>query len=188
MRHARRKKQKRKQLFQSTHPMRGATALTVRRLFNFQNFNPRTPCGVQPAAFFDLYSIGVFQSTHPMRGATAVRSMGSRRGWNFNPRTPCGVRHYICDPENEDSDISIHAPHAGCDTIIFHFCRFLRISIHAPHAGCDISSVGFAKTINYFNPRTPCGVRPGGRYQGAAVGRFQSTHPMRGATRGPRQV
>ena len=34
------------------------------------------------------------------------------------------------------------------------------ISIHAPHAGCD-SSVYPASSANcYFNPRTPCGVRP----------------------------
>ena len=33
------------------------------------------------------------------------------------------------------------------------------ISIHAPRAGCDITVVVFLRDGNYFNPRTPCGVR-----------------------------
>ena len=36
----------------------------------------------------------------------------------------------------------------------------LEISIHAPHAGCDaIARDLLAQGID-FNPRTPCGVRP----------------------------
>ena len=58
--------------------------------------------------------------------------------------------------------ISIHAPHAGCD-VPFLYCTYiiLHISIHAPHAGCD-ASVAYAihSILAYFNPRTPCGVRP----------------------------
>ena len=80
-------------------------------------------------------------------------------------------------------DISIHAPHAGCDCQnikehtrrqIFQSTHPMRgatlaallalgialISIHAPHAGCDI----------YI-----------GAHADDAAG-FQSTHPMRGAT------
>ena len=34
----------------------------------------------------------------------------------------------------------------------------------------------------YFNPRTPCGVRPGCGSSGTRSRRFQSTHPLRGAT------
>ena len=78
----------------------------------------------------------------------------------FNPRTPCGVRLIIAVIELKGSEISIHAPLAGCDpltevtgTFIFE-CqsthplrgattpyhaeeRRMRISIHAPLAGCD---------------------------------------------------
>ena len=35
----------------------------------------------------------------------------------------------------------------------------------------------------YFNPRTPCGVRPVYRQRVLVFRRFQSTHPLRGATR-----
>ena len=34
-----------------------------------------------------------------------------------------------------------------------------------------------------FNPRTPCGVRPGCPRPNATLAEFQSTHPVRGATR-----
>ena len=82
-------------LFQSTHPLRGATALTVVSVCTLRNFNPRTPCGVRrrapvkssathrisihaplagcDPAFFRFTSEYVsFQSTHPLRGATGA--------------------------------------------------------------------------------------------------------------------
>ena len=103
-----------------------------------------------------------FQSTHPLRGATHVVAIVQRVPHNFNPRTPCGVRrnHSFCwfYPDA----ISIHAPLAGCD---YRPCagwrRTAPISIHAPLAGCDVLSAA----------------RP------FAWPRFQSTHPLRGATR-----
>ena len=33
------------------------------------------------------------------------------------------------------------------------------ISIHAPHAGCDVMFEIMPEGIDDFNPRTPCGVR-----------------------------
>ena len=57
--------------------------------------------------------------------------------------------------------ISIHAPRAGCDAIGIQAARIEAISIHAPRAGCD----------------TAPGFRRGGN------ARFQSTHPVRGATK-----
>ena len=58
--------------------------------------------------------------------------------------------------------ISIHAPHAGSDQVINGKTGRHNISIHAPHAGSDGS-----RTEKY-----------------TVVYRFQSTPPMRGATRG----
>ena len=34
------------------------------------------------------------------------------------------------------------------------------ISIHAPRAGCDSAVTSVPPILTYFNPRTPCGVRP----------------------------
>ena len=61
----------------------------------------------------------------------------------------------------------------------------ISISIHAPLAGCDRMTETSRFDQDYFNPRTPCGVRR--RCHRAGVvrdGRFQSTHPLRGATGG----
>ena len=57
------------------------------------------------------------------------------------------------------------------------------ISIHAPRAGRDsISSLLYA-ALKYFNPRAPCGARRHQLRQTALVDQFQSTRPVRGATR-----
>ena len=79
--------------------------------------------------------------------------------------------------------ISIHAPLAGCDDmgaaairaqLKFQSTHPLRgatpfprdklgehvISIHAPLAGCDAKDERAELIKPYFNPRTPCGVRP----------------------------
>ena len=80
--------------------------------------------------------------------------------------------------------ISIHAPHAGRD----YPGRDDRqpekaISIHAPHAGRDLEAFGVSGGQTYFNPRAPCGARLGFLVTNAEKRVFQSTRPMRGATR-----
>jgi len=146
-------------MFQSTHPVRGATQDVNRRRVLAQvsihapragcdagrkptagagaGFNPRTPCGVRRRRWRD------------------------RNGCNrFNPRTPCGVRRFPDAESGMDACVSIHAPRAGCDP---GYC------LRSVNSRC-------------FNPRTPCGVRPGA-VTGPFFGhRFQSTHPVRGAT------
>ena len=123
-------------LFQSTHPLRGATKKSRRPAvkFLFQSTHPlrgATKKSRRPALKF------LFQSTHPLRGATELLDKITFRIRYFNPRTPCGVRlfcHYRAD------------------------CSF-NISIHAPLAGCDFRKARFRPRGEYFNPRTPCGVR-----------------------------
>ena len=58
--------------------------------------------------------------------------------------------------------ISIHAPLAGCDRPFPGGRRWsVPISIHAPLAGCDgLYAPDDHACLRYFNPRTPCGVRP----------------------------
>ena len=103
--------------------------------------------------------------------------------WYFNPRTPCGVRLSPAEAAPFQPAISIHAPLAGCDIFsqLVSPCSF--ISIHAPLAGCDVSSVMPCNASMNFNPRTPCGVRRTHPRTARARNRFQSTHPLRGATR-----
>ena len=127
------------QLFQSTHPARGATGL---------------PCAL-------CESGKVFQSTHPARGATTSNEHLVRILFYFNPRTPRGVRLQgsILSPR-PPWEISIHAPREGCDCLCRRLTSTITISIHAPREGCDPSSPGSSRWSFDFNPRTPRGVRP----------------------------
>ena len=62
------------------------------------------------------------------------------------------------------------------------------ISIHAPLAGCDPCIRIPADRRGYFNPRTPYGVRLCGAFFQPFFERFQSTHPLRGATTSRRNM
>ena len=184
--------------------MRGATGIlvTLRREKQISIHAPHAGCDL--CDMICETSEEVFQSTHPMRGATksgvvvagnvSISIHAPHAGCdqteahhitlsvNFNPRTPCGVRRHRLLTLEHQGQISIHAPHAGCDRGAFVFDVPQTISIHAPHAGCDL----YPSVIPYapldFNPRTPCGVRlrEFGAYSWDE--KFQSTHPMRGAT------
>ena len=92
------------ELFQSTHPLRGAT----------------------PSAWPRYCSIR-FQSTHPLRGATLQQAPVDAVCHYFNPRTPCGVRPQKWVVGLSNNAISIHAPLAGCDSEnAQNFLRILR--------------------------------------------------------------
>ena len=193
-------------VFQSTHPLRGATAAMTRSRRGCCYFNPRTPCGVR-----------------------LVHCNGAGEHHHFNPRTPCGVRLLRLSVILAAVVISIHAPLAGCDGEKFLLFLPINISIHAPLAGCDAAArvqkggrrvfqsthplrgaTGHARDFcsdgTNFNPRTPCGVRRRHRVRLGGDGAisihaplagcdapaavcapqprpFQSTHPLRGATR-----
>ena len=222
----------RSRTFQSTHPLRGATYPSRQPSFGITisihaplagcdvppnstagsvlYFNPRTPCGVRPA-FWRLYRRSSrFQSTHPLRGATRHKQPVNGIPRHFNPRTPCGVRPSNSCLTHRLLRISIHAPLAGCDDAAAVFWCGRGISIHAPLAGCDFCGCANSGGGTYFNPRTPCGVRPvicGKLPFLVAISihaplagcdscnprcpprsrTFQSTHPLRGATYPSRQ-
>ena len=145
--------------FQSTRPLRGATAqlkLLMSRIFDFnprapcgarqrrpelccddRDFNPRAPCGARPRAFVTLTVFFGFQSTRPLRGAT------------LPPRL---------------------------------LSQLVKISIHAPLAGRDRCTSRRRSGTSDFNPRAPCGARREIIVVLGSLIRFQSTRPLRGAT------
>ena len=147
-------------IFQSTHPLRGATlrcpiegngdAISIhaplagcdRLQFTIADlrihFNPRTPCGVRRSCLFVLSGNNNFNPRTPC-GVRLRVYFNPRIKYNyFNPRTPCGVRQLFTNGKDPTKEISIHAPLAGCD--------LYKIGINQRHTN--------------FNPRTPCGVRP----------------------------
>ena len=169
--------------FQSTHPVRGATLQEqadakkqedisihapragcdpkpCRGSSGARDFNPRTPCGVR----LDPARISCFCANFNPRTPCGVRphqSTTAHKMGDFNPRTPCGVRLTPQTALAYMLDISIHVPRAGCDLHLdLHGLVFV-ISIHVPRAGCDRSSV----------------------HSSLISGSFQSTYPVRGATR-----
>ena len=125
------------QRFQSTHPLRGATRSPARRPPVGAYFNPRTPCGVRPFMWSNYkQNLGDFNPRTPC-GVRLHRTVSTQAQSNFNPRTPCGVRRIGITKKLTTKGISIHAPLAGCDG----------------------SNGVWWPIFNYFNPRTPCGVR-----------------------------
>ncbi len=100
-------------MFQSTHPLRGATLYIggVTLLFTFQSTHPLR--GATFVAYFAALCL-LFQSTHPLRGATVCPTLQTTcilvsihaplarcdvrsstllcKDGCFNPRTPCEVR------------------------------------------------------------------------------------------------
>ena len=122
-----------------------------------------------------------FQSTHPVRGATVdVVEHGGVSGISIHaPREGCDRP----DSRQERCHIiSIHAPREGCDDAVEHARAELDISIHAPREGCDQGAIVQALAGKEFQSTHP--VRGATRLTLLPVMAisFQSTHPVRGAT------
>ena len=196
--------------FQSTHPLRGATIQAVLFLvvigvhFNPRtpcgvrprellqqtagdHFNPRTPCGVRRGKTRNRHRARSFQSTHPLRGATECRVTDASQISGFQSTHPLRGATFSNDFHFVGFKISIHAPLAGCDErrrLRGHPSRHFN-----PRTPCgvrrDISTAICSPW--HFNPRTPCGVRRGSFRSSLPSCGFQSTHPLRGATRSERE-
>ena len=149
------------QKFQSTHPVRGATARSQQMPNNPMHFNPRTPCGVRLHAKLQRILVAV----------------------NFNPRTPCGVRRTVQLDHTKLSSISIHAPRAGCD--IQRKANHARTSDFNPRTPCGVRLEKLRINFNAVLFQSTHPVRGATqslfRYKGDLT-IFQSTHPVRGAT------
>ena len=125
------------------------------------NFNPRTPRGVRQRHPLHSSYDRQFQSTHPARGATTSGGRRYTSALNFNPRTPRGVRRCI-------------------DRLSpWHRNNF---NPRTPRGVRPSSCIGYTPNAINFNPRTPRGVRLNPARLAGSVGKFQSTHPARGAT------
>ena len=169
--------------FQSTHPLRGATATAnlSAQMNQFQSTRPLRGATVEDATT-NLFNI--FQSTRPLRGATPDYHSGIYHYQNFNPRAPCGARQPVGIYPSLICNFNPRAPCGARRSRATSSKACLPISIHAPLAGRDEAGVYplYARRDD-FNPRTPCGVRRAYDGSGAPTDVFQSTHPLRGATK-----
>ena len=194
-------------LFQSPHPVRGATGSRscwppsqchfnprtprgVRRLRLSvstslkKDFNPRTPRGVR-RPFLVVITIAMqFQSTHPARGATHI----SRLNQLLNkisihaPREGCD-RHRPCIHERA-GDFNPRTPRGVRPLQLVRVVLERGISIHAPREGCDCTFCRAAVSPALFQSTHPARGATTGMGRVALQLIFQSTHPARGATLG----
>ena len=126
--------------FQSTHPVRGATPLSnyiIAYLQTFQSTHPVRGATLYVQRFSCQFEL--FQSTHPVRGATPNLIKPSAELINFNPRTPCGVRRISIPSRHSTTRRKFQSTHPvrGATLDDFFNGGGLDISIHAPRAGCD---------------------------------------------------
>ena len=79
----------------------------------------------------------------------------------FNPRTPCGVRRSGKGGTREAFEFQSTHSMRSATKLERERERPKLISIHALHAECDQKTIRQPPAFTNFNPRTPCGVRPG---------------------------
>ena len=118
--------------FQSTHPVRGATAtdLLMSRRIGISIHAPREGCDAITRT--KRHSTIQFQSTHPVRGATSISV----------------IQQIVLQ-------ISIHAPREGCDVARHRIEMHPVISIHAPREGCDTARTRDQTVANAFQSTHP---------------------------------
>ena len=170
-------------IFQSTHPLRGATTREEAEKALQEMISIHAPlAGCDSAQAVGKWERGI--SIHAPLAGCDTQADGTLSYWYLiSIHAPLAG----CDQLNGrgimTADISIHAPLAGCDdNKALHQLATSVISIHAPLAGCDTPTAFARRSSLYFNPRTPCGVPLVSRLQCLQYRGFQSTHPLRGAT------
>ena len=132
-------------IFQSTHPLRGATLSSPSPALPATHFNPRTPCGVRPALMLGMGVYFCISIHAPLAGCDSGSRTSCGSWSHFNPRTPRGVRLRQRRRSDRAGHISIHAPLAGCDVFAGLIApRLPVISIHAPLAGCPFFPGGIS--------------------------------------------
>jgi len=169
--------------FQSTRPMRGATAqsLSAKLSFRFQSTRPMRGATVgqmqgnvilgisihAPHAGRDPYTLTFFcrmtgfQSTRPMRRATTYENAFAQQQKFQSTRPMRGATGRRAAVRLRYA-ISIHAPHAGRDEYLGKFSTVEEaFQSTRPMRGATRLCRRRKAQAEDFNPRAPCGARPG---------------------------
>ena len=123
--------------FQSTRPIRGATAQGLQVAPIREHFNPRAPYGARPHVDTLLLYVQAISIHAPHTGRDPGFLNFPLILSNFNPRAPYGARLMDSPDVSRAALISIHAPHTGRDRPRQADQQRECISIHAPHTGRD---------------------------------------------------
>ena len=169
--------------FQPTLPLRGATR-PLGFFARLPRFNPRSPCGERQAARSSSRPSSCRFNPRSPCGERPFAALLWRVTPRFNPRSPCGERHAQALAGVRVALVSTHAPLAGSDArpgngvsgrwgfqptlplrgatpfdvgdyVVYKFQPTLPLR---GATGMDGAGAGGAG----FNPRSPCGERPGG--------------------------
>ena len=146
--------------FQSTHPLRGATLVSPPALLALCISIHAPLAGCDFCGIEILSSRLQFQSTHPLRGATAANYLDDETILFQSTHPLRGATRSKSGYMILTKFQSTH-PLRGATDARWRGRGQRQISIHAPLAGCDRVRRRRANRNDDFNPRTPCGVRPG---------------------------
>ena len=145
-------------IFQSTLPMRGATEVTTD---NAQYLVFQSTLPMRGATMFKKYAKPLTDiSIHaPHAGSDLFVCILLSPPRHFNPRSPCGERLFGTFPKVPDFIFQSTLPMRGATARTLQSLSRCLISIHAPHAGSDsLPMAAYSKGL-HFNPRSPCGER-----------------------------
>ena len=167
-------------------------------------FNPRAPCGARPAAVRtpavsggisihaplagrdedDMVRYNTIEiSIHaPLAGRDDSGSLRTNNGALFQSTRPLRGATARARRPGATAPISIHAPLAGRDLILPKTAACRVISIHAPLAGRDEANAFAMANGLVFQSTHPLRGATRVAWHKCSLQPFQSTHPLRGAT------
>ena len=123
-------------------------------------FNPRTPCGVRPAAASATCGRKIFQSTHPLRGATVEGGITVVESWLFQSTHPLrGATPPRFLSIGGKPFQSTHPLRGATRWRRTHADARSKFQSTHPLRGATCWTRPSARRTGNFNPRTPCGVR-----------------------------
>ena len=170
------------------------------------DFNPRSPCGERPWVSVLYSEAGVFQSTLPVRGATAWGRLRKRAIVRFQSTLPVrGATTAVRDTPTipafqstlpvrgatgaagvrctEQAAFQSTLPVRGATLYSRVSLPRLIFQSTLPVRGATVPAICYLSRARNFNPRSPCGERPGAACLCCKrTIQFQSTLPVRGAT------
>ena len=195
-------------VFQSTHPLRGATCLAKLKdkTDEISIHAPLAGCDLiaRPAHHVRLISIHA-----PLAGRDPVELIAGLHDGNFNPRAPCGarpcrrhaqvgakifqstrpLRGATLNSRRKEKAMKFQStrPLRGATVYTLEKADIDHISIHAPLAGRDWPRRARKKRRRHFNPRAPCGARPASRSAAACARYFNPRAPCGARRQGARR-
>ena len=161
----------------------GARPDMFKSLQDFIRFNPRAPCGARLFPPRLLRDGGRFNPRAPC-GARPFKSAFSSYPQCFNPRAPCGARPALLEPLPRFTKFQSTRPVRGATLDTFALVGGRSFNPRAPCGARQYKATVVSSPFG-FNPRAPCGARPVDLCKRFCAAVFQSTRPVRGATRLP---